>query len=120
MKFTASVAAKLMIAAVGGWGLGVFVSQPFVDKVEQQPVVKQTTYKLVQQNAEWNKKNTVKGIDKIPNCTYVYEDVSNNKIIRCKLPCITLYKGSQLLYRWEADIMMKNNLTAKMVQEKMK
>lgn len=120
MKLTATIASKLLIAAVAGWGFGVFVSQPFVDKPSEEKVQPAATYKLVQQNADWNKQNTVTGLDKIPNCLYVYEDVSKNPTVKCKLPCISLYKGSVLLHRWEGNIMMKSDVTVAKVKEKMK
>lgn len=123
MKVTATIASKLLIAAVGGWGFGVFVTQPFVDKdikSEKLRSSKATVYKLVQQNAEWNKQNTVAGLDKIPNCTYVYEDVSNNPKVKCKLPCVSLYSGSHLIQRWEGNIMMKNDVTVAKVKKEMK
>mgnify|MGYP007090098910 CR=1 FL=1 len=123
MKVTATILSKILIAAVAGWGFGVIVSQPFKDEVHamaEKTTTQQQVYKVVQQNADWNIKNTVKGIDKISNCSYVYEDVTNNLKIRCKLPCITLYKGPKLLYRWEGNIMMKNDVTAQQIQEQMK
>jgi hypothetical protein len=123
MKVTATIASKLLIAAVAGWGFGVFVSQPFIDKdhkAKKLKAEKSVAYKLIQQNAEWNKQNTVTGLDKIPNCTYVYEDVTNNPKVHCKLPCVTLYKGSKLIHRWEGNIMMKNDVTAQKIQDKMK
>ncbi len=123
MKVTATITSKLLIAAVAGWGFGVFVSQPFKNndaKGEKLQPVKSTAYKLVQQNAEWNKQNSVTGLDKIPNCTYVYEDVSKNPSVKCKLPCVTLYKGASLLHRWEGNIMMKNDVTVAKVKEQMK
>lgn len=123
MKVTATIAGKLIIAAVAGWGFGVVITQPFIDKHDEKTTsqpVKPFTHKLVQQNAEWNKQNTVKGLDKIPGCLYIYEDVTNNPRVKCKLPCITLYKGPQLVYRWEGNIMMKNDVTVSKVQEQIK
>ena len=123
MKFTTAIASKLLIAAVAGWGFGVFVSQPFKDanvKGEKLQPVRPTVYKLVQQNAEWNKKNTVTGLDKISNCTYVYEDVSKNPKVKHKLPYVTLFKGKTLVHQWEGNIMMKNSVTVVQIKEKMK
>lgn len=123
MKVTATIASKILIAAVAGWGFGVFVSQPFVGtktKAERIKLAKANAYKLVQQNADWNKQNTVTGLDKIPNCTYVYEDVTNNSKVKCKLPCVTLYKGATVVHRWEGNIMMKNDVTVAKVKEEMK
>ena len=120
MKATILIAGKVLIAAVAGWGFGVLVSQPFKKEnnhAEKHSKAQVKTYKLVQQNAEWNKQNTVKGLDKIPNCSYIYQDITNNPNVRCKLPCITLFKGNTFVFRWEANIMMKNDITAAKVQE---
>jgi hypothetical protein len=123
MKVTTSIVSKILITAVAGWGFGVFISQPFKkDSTVPAENVKnlQLSYTLVQQNANWNKVNTVKNIESIPNCLYIYEDVTNNSKLRCKLPCISLYKGSKLLYRWEGNIMMRNNVTVEMIQQQIK
>jgi hypothetical protein len=123
MKVTATIASKILIAAVAGWGFGVFVSQPFVGtktKIERTNLTKANAYKVIQQNADWNKQNTVSGLDKIPNCTYVYEDVTNNPKVKCKLPCVSLYSGVHLIQRWEGNIMMKNDVTVAKVKKEMK
>lgn len=120
MKVTATIASKLLVAAVAGWGFGVLVSQPFKkENVYNEKVQKAQPklYKLVQMNAEWNKQNTVKGLDKIPNCSYVYQDITNNPNIKCKLPCVTLYRANTVVYKWEGNIMMKSDLTPAKVQE---
>jgi hypothetical protein len=123
MKVTATILGKVFIAAIAGWGFGVVASQPFKksnEAVAEKSTTQQSVYKLVQQNAEFNKQNTVKGIEKIPNCTYVYEDVTNKPNVKCKIPCVTLYKGPNLLYKWEGNIMMKNDVTVQKIQEQMK
>jgi hypothetical protein len=123
MKVTATIAGKLIIAAIAGWGFGVVITQPFIDNHGEKNISqpgKPSVYKLVQQNADWNKLNTVRGLDKIPGCSYVYEDVSKNPNVKCKLPCISLYKGTQLIYRWEGNIMMKNDVTIQKIQQEMK
>jgi len=123
MKFTATIAGKLIVAAIAGWGFGVVVTQPFVNKNGTKNIsvpVAQNSYKVVQLNAEWNKQNTVKGLDKIPGCTYVYEDITKNPNVHCKLPCVSLYNGTQLVFKWEGNIMMKNDVTAQKIQEQIK
>lgn len=122
MKATATVVSKILIAAVAGWGFGVFVSQPFVEPPTQESVqpIRPMAYVLIQQNADWNKSNTIKGLDSIENCLYIYEDVTKNPRVRCKLPCITLYKNARLIQRWEGNIMMKNDINPSKVKELIK
>ncbi len=123
MKVTVTIFGKILIAAITGWGFGVVVSQPFKDDTNQlaeKSTKQETVYRLIQQNADWNKENTVRGIERIPNCTYVYEDITNKPNVKCKIPCVTLLKGNQLLYRWDGNIMLKNDVTRQKIQEQMK
>lgn len=120
MKITATITGKILFVALAGWLFGVFVSKPFVEDNDKKREKQIYIYKLVQQNANWNKQNTVYGLDKIKSCDYIYEDVTHNPTVKCKLPCITLYKYDKPIYRWEANIMMRNNVTVRAIKSKMK
>jgi len=77
--------------------------------------------KVLQINSKWNKANNV-DLSKLKGCKVDfgwYEDQSPEaKSVIKKLPVIILYSNKKPVYKWEADISFKLNVSIEEVQRK--
>jgi len=92
--------------------LGFFFLLPYTVKAQQ--------FTLVQINAKWNEKNSVK-MPCIEGVEYTYANLEDqNKSLRDKIkavPVVILYKDNTPVHQWNANLMFELSLEEKDILE---
>ena len=78
--------------------------------------------KVVQFNAEWNKKNDVEWIDSLEDCKVSYVDIGENPSAQKKygvvvVPTIIVFNDGEEVERFQADLSFKMSAKLEEVQE---
>ena len=113
---------KSLLSFTGGLLAALFLIQP---SGNLQPPVKvnlmASDVVVVQYNAGWNAANTVKGLEKLTECTYFYCDVEKQPMYLAsqkvkQVPTVIIYSKGKEVKRWEGDLFMKNPVTLPTIQ----
>lgn len=77
--------------------------------------------KVVQINADWNSANTRLDLDQLENCTYQFGWLKHQSFkIKNELssvPVVLIYKGDELIEKYDAGISLKLNIPLSDIQQ---